>query len=51
MISQPLTSQDFVMSQVPSEDMPSYLSTYPALLRLDNLMITNFKSFRNYVLN
>ena len=42
-----LTSQDYLMSQIPSSDMPNNLLNYPAIVKLDCILIKNFKSFSN----
>ncbi len=44
-----LTSQDFVMSQLSSTDMPSDLFSLPLISKLDHLVIKNFKSFSTHL--
>ena len=47
-LSQPnLTSQDFMMSQLDSDDMPAGIMSLPHIAKLENLIIKNFKSFSN----
>ncbi len=46
-----LTSQDYLMSQIPSSDMPNNLLNYSAIVKLDCILIRNFKSFSNIYFN
>ena len=40
-----LTSQDFVMSQLNTDDLPQSITQIPKIHKLDHLVIKNFKSF------
>jgi len=45
-VTQPkLSSQDFIMSQLNTSDMPNSLLDLPHVSKLNHLLIKNFKSF------